>query len=350
MTEIKDLHNVDSEDKNAIFSDSLNMDWDPKIDFNYYDRMGYVLEDVLKLGGYFELLEFLPEVIDSGESAAKKVMETGISIALLSSQKVIDSLKLTNLRDMELGIKKAEILLSDAKSNYFYKNYINAYSALNEVRALTSRLKDDQKKSILDLIKCLESEIQTAKGFGVNTKLANRRLKEAKEYLESDLQVQATEAIFSGMENIESAKDDRIMVISETITFVEKLVDAANEIGTDVTVPKKEIEKAKALFMDRQYQLCMYATIKAEELSVDLIHEQAEKARNLQRSLVTRFTEVSTADSNQIKSQNENKKSEKSEIPKTQTVNENICPFCENQVEYYDRYRRWYCAHCMKYL
>ena len=177
MTEIKDPHNVGSEDKDANFSDSLNMDWGPEIDFNLYDRMSFVFEDVFKSKGYFELLEFLPEVMDSGEYAAKKVMETGISIALLSSQKVIDSLKLTNLTDMELGIKKAEILLSEAKSNYFYKNYINAYSALNEVRAITSRLKDDQKKSILDLIKCLESEIQAAKGFGVNTKMANRNVR-----------------------------------------------------------------------------------------------------------------------------------------------------------------------------
>jgi hypothetical protein len=350
MTEIKDPHNVDSEEKEAIFSDSLNMDWHPEIDFNYYDRMGSVLEDVLQLGGYFELLEFLPEVIDSAEDAAKKLMETGISAALLSSQKVIGSLKLTNLNDMELGIKKAEILLADAKTSYFYKNYKNAYTALNEVRALTTRLKDDQKQSISDLIKCLESEIQNAKGFGSNTKLANRKLNEAKEYLESDLQVQATEAVFSGMENIESAKSDRIAVISETITFVEKLVDAAFEIGTDVTAPKKELEKAKVLFVDGQYQLCMHATIKAEELSVDLIHTQAEKVRNLQRSLVTRFREVSTTDGNQSTSQNEIEKSEKSEDPKTQTANKNICPYCENPVEYYDRYRRWYCAYCMKYL
>jgi regulator of RNase E activity RraB len=350
MTEIKDPHSVDSEDKEEIFSDDLNTDWDPNIDYNYYDRMGYVLEDVIKLGGYFELLEFLPEVLESGEKTAKKLMETGISLALLSSQKVIGSLKLTNLSEMELGIKKAELLLADAKTSYFYKNYQNSYSALNEVRALTTRLKEDQKKSIMDLLKCLESEIQNAKCFGVNIKLANIRLKEAKKWLDSDLQVQATEAVFSGMEHIESAKDDRIKVIFETITFVEKLVDAAFEIGTDVTIARKELEKAKVFFGEGQYQLCMHATIKAEEVSVDLIHTQAEKVRNLQHSLVTRFQEVSTTDEDQKNSKSEKGNSKDSEDSENKSVNQNLCPYCQNQAEYYDRYRRWYCAYCMKYL
>jgi formamidopyrimidine-DNA glycosylase len=88
----------------------------------------------------------------------------------------------------------------------------------------------------------------------------------------------------------------------------------------------------------------MHATIKAEELSTDLIHSQAEKVRALQESLDDRFAAISESHEGKgPEGQNKEKVQQKEK-------KKNLCPHCFNPIEYYDRYRRWYCAYCMEYL
>jgi hypothetical protein len=352
MTEIKEHYSERKEEENAFLSEPLKIEIDSKYSLNDINKMFVVTEEFYKLGRYLEILEFIPTAIDLSEKAAKKVIGEALSIALLSSNKVIDSLKTANIKDMELGIQKAEALLIKTKSDYLYENYHNSAKSLNELSILTSRLQVNQREGILKIITDIESELQKVKGFGTNTKKAKSKLNEAKKYLECDKLVQTWKAAASANEQIEEAKSDRILVISETVSFVEKLIEAASEIGADIDIPAKEMEKAKAFFSQGHYQMCMFITIKAEQIVTDIIHSQANKVRSLQRSLVTRFKEVSKTDLEDTESDSENQKNFTSDLLRTieDTPKISVCPHCENQMEYYDRYRRWYCSFCQKYL
>jgi hypothetical protein len=352
MTEIKESYSERKEEDNDILSESFKIEVDSNYSLSEINRMFVVTEEFYKSGRYLDILEFIPFAIESSEKAAKKVMGSALSIALISSQKVITSLKSANLKDMELGIQRAEALLKRTKSEYFYENYQNSVKSLNELSILTSRLQVNQRETVFKNIGDIESEIQKVKGFGTNTKKAKLKLNEAKKFFELDQLVQASNAISSAKEEIEHAKTDRISVISETVSFVEKLIEAAKEIGADVEIPAKEMDRARSFYSQGQYQMCMFITIKAEEMTTDIIHSQAEKVRSLQRSLVTRYKEVSTSDSQEDELEPKVPKNFKSEIEKIITSVPKIshCPNCKNQIEYYDRYRRWYCPNCRKYL
>jgi hypothetical protein len=301
------------------------------------------LEELFSENDYLETINQIPYAMKFSEERIKMAVNLGFSYALLSSKKLMDSMDYVQIPDNEFGMAKMQELFSEAKTNFFHKDYQGAQKALLDLKILSKRLSEKQKVEILTQIGSIESQISEVKKFGANIRGAKAKLTEAKRYVTLDLVVPATELLKDAREIVGCAKEDRIALINETMVFVEKLIVAASEIGCDVTLAKSELEKAKKLFHQGKLQLCMHATIKAEELATDLIHSQAEKVRALQESLDDRFAAISESDEGK---ESQGQKEEKIK----QNGKKNLCPHCFNPIEYYDRYRRWYCAYCMKYL
>ncbi len=345
MTEAKEHHNELTEEENAQLTDILHAMQNYPVDVASVSWIFSKMDIMFGDKKYMETLKQLPHAIKFTEETNIKLLNSGFSYALLSSEKLIDSMNYIGMPDMSFGLEKATALLSEAKSNFFYKDYHEAKKALLDFKILTKRLSEKQKLEISKQITDLESEISEIKKIGAKVKGANAQLKEAKKLLSLDLVVSSTEALKSAREIVECARGDRIDLIKETIVYAEKLISAAAEIGCDVEVAQKEVEKAKSLFSDARFQLCMHATIKAEELATDLIHKQADKVRVLQESIDEGFSAIS-----QSASSDQNETPETNGEAKEPRKSKYICPYCFNPIEYYDRYRRWYCAYCMKYL
>jgi hypothetical protein len=343
MTEIKE-HHSEPEVENSKIEGAINVSLDYEVDLKNVQRKFFELEAMFQKNMYLDTLTAVEEAISSGKDEAKKVQGIGLSYALLSSQKLLESLKYAHVPDMEVGILRADELLVSAKKDYFYENYKNANKSLIEFKVLTFRLSDKQKVKIAEHIKKSELELEEVRRFGANTKVAARKLKEAKKFLSQDLVVPSTEALISARELVKEAEVERSQVISQTISFVEKMISDAQAIGAGTADPEKELNKAKSLFLEKRYQMCMYATIKAEELAADIIQKQAEQARKLEDSLMARFREVAAKEPYQ-----KMELVEESEVKEKPSV-QKMCPTCQNPIEYYDRYRKWYCAFCMKYL
>jgi hypothetical protein len=344
MTEIKERHNEFTEEENAHLADVLNTLQSQDLDGATVDLVRTKLNELFATDNYLETINQIPYAMKFSEEKIRMAMNLGFSYALLSSKKLIDSMEYVDIPENDFGMAKVHELFSQAKSQFFLKDYQGAQNALVDLKILTKRLSEKQKIEISRQITSLESQISDIKAFGANIKGAKAHITEAKRLLSLDLVVPSTEALKGAYEIVSSAKDDRIALINETMVFVEKLIAAASEIRCDVTHAQNELDKAKTLFSKNKLQLCMHATIKAEELATDIIHSQAEKVRQLQESLDDRFNAISETENREKPDGQSEKETPKSEKKK------NLCPHCFNPIEYYDRYRRWYCAYCMKYL
>lgn len=344
MTEVKEHHSELTEEENAHLTDILLAMQNYQVDVASVNWIFSKLDSMFQADNYFETLKQVPSALKYTEEVNIKILNSGISYALLSSERILDSMNYTGIPDMNFGLEKAHSLLSEAKSNFLSKDYLGVQRALLDFKILSRRLAEKQKVEISKQIAALESEISEIKNFGAKIGNSNTKLKETKKLLSLDLVVASTNALKSAKESIKLAREDRIDLIKETIVYVEKLTKAAYEIGCNVESTQFELDKANSLFEKGNYQLCMHATIKAEEFATDLIHKQAYKVRALQESIDYRYSAISNTED-----KDENSQSQKENEGKI--INQkNICPYCFNPIEYYDRYRRWYCAFCMKYL
>ena len=71
--------------------------------FREVERMLYQMEPTFEIGKYSELLEHIENAISSGEASLKKFQGIGLSLAILSSQRLIDSVKA-----VEIGVEDAD--------------------------------------------------------------------------------------------------------------------------------------------------------------------------------------------------------------------------------------------------
>ncbi|UCE73060.1 MAG: hypothetical protein JSV56_08445 [Methanomassiliicoccales archaeon] len=354
MTEKKDVMNESIEEENVKLYEMLNLHGGTSINPVEVDAMFSEVEDMFRTERYTEVLSQLSYAMSSCETAQKRIQGIGLSYALLSSQKLLDSIQFADMKDMELGVNRAKTLLSQAKRDYFFQVYDEAHSSIKEIKALNHGIREKHRMKLSGIIKTIESDIESSKGFGANVRKAERKIKEARHLFQNDLLVPSSEAARSAKELVEAAKEERTAIIKEAVAFVEKIIVEAKEIGIDVSVPMGELERAKALYLGKKYQMCMYATISAEEEATKLILQQVQKTMELKRSLEARFMEVARSDPSQMtKTQGllKNDLDIKPNEPKAKiTKPKNLCPACNNPVEYYHRYRRWYCSFCMKYL
>ena len=334
MAEMSEEFDELTEEENSQLKEMLNSKKDESAEFTQLNEMLSQMEQLYETGKYSELLDRIEDAISSSETILIKFQGIGLSLAILSSQRWIDSIK-----EIEMSNKEAKELLLQAKRNFLDENYDDAAIAIRKLRKLTSELEKEQKEKLTEMIEDMGTRIEEAKSIGTNVDQAERMIKEAKAGLESDLLIKSAEAVGKAQILIGEAGEERFAVIKEAMSFVEGIIEEAKAIGADVESPLKHLEKAKAFFEDKDYQMCMHTTIQAEEMTTELIQKQVERALALKRSLEERYRAVATTKpTEEVKFE---------EIPSEEKTN---CPICGNPAEYIEQYDRWYCYNCQKYV
>lgn len=322
-----------TEEEKAQLTEALKATKEENVDFNELKDMPTQLEQMFNAGKYQELIDYAEITIGSGETASKKFHEIGLALAILSSQKWIDS-----LRTLDMDANEAEELVLKAQKNYINEMYDDVKDAVRNLKELTSELKEEQKTKLQEKINEMESHLEEAKRIGTNVGSAASIIEQAKISLDNNQLVKSAEDLRKTQVLMGEAGEDRMAVIRESMTFVEEVIERAKEIGTDVEEPLDLLEKAKEFFDDEDYQMCMHNTIQAEELTTELIQKQVDKALLLKKFLKERYKAVATT--------TPSKPMKFEELPKE----ENICPTCKNPLEYIEQYKRWYCYSCQKYI
>ena len=332
MAELSEELNEMTEGESAELNKKLKSRKDEPFKFDELNDMLSQMEQIYDTGKYSELLEHIEKAISYCESTLKKFQGIGLSFAILSSQKWIDSIK-----DIEMSVIDAEELLLQAKRNFLGDMYEDAMKAIRELKDLTPKLEEEQKGKLSEMIRGIESHIEEAKAIGTNVEQAERLVKEAKVTLENDLLIKCAEAVRKAQVLIGEAGEDRKAVINEAMTFVEGIIEEARAIGADVKAPLQHLEKARAFFDNKDFQICMHTTIQAEEMTTELIQKQVEKALALKKSLEDRYKAVATSTYQQ-------------EAKETISEWKANCQTCGNSLEYVEQYNRWYCYNCQKYV
>jgi len=322
-----------TEEEDAVLNDNMNMMKEEPVVFSELTSMLSQAEEIYKTGDYERLLEHMENLLFSGETTLKKSQEVSLSLAILSSQKWLDSAK-----DIEMNVEDAKELLLRARRNFHDGEFQDANNAIIKFKDLIPDFKKEQKDRLLEMIKDVESHIEEAKNIGTNVIPVERIISEARTTLESDLIIKSAELINKAQVLIGEVGEERKSVISETMSFVDRIIEDAKGIGADIEAPLKHMEKAKAFFDNKDYQMCMHTTIQAEEMATELINKQVEKALALKKSLEDRYRAVVTAPY-------------KTKEPESVvSEEEKICSGCGKPATYIDEYRRWYCYSCQKYI
>jgi hypothetical protein len=158
MTEIKELHNEFSEDDFAQLTDVLNTLQDKNFDSATVDLVLSKLEELFEKNNYLETINQIPYALKFSEERIKMAVNLGFSYALLSSKKLMDSMDYVQIPDNEFGLAKMQELFSEAKTNFFHKDYQSAQKALLDLKILSKRLSEKQKVEVLNQIAALESD------------------------------------------------------------------------------------------------------------------------------------------------------------------------------------------------
>jgi tetratricopeptide (TPR) repeat protein len=334
MAEMSEEFEELTEEEINQLNEILSSKKDETVEFSEFNDMLSQMGQIYETGNYPKLLEQIENAIGSSEAALKKLQETGLSLALLSSQRWMDSIK-----DIQMGDKEAEELLLQAKRYFLDERYEDAAIAIIKLKDIGFELQNEQKEKLSELIKDVESRLEKAKDIGTNVEQAERMIKEAKATLDNDLLIKCSETLGKIEVLIGEAGEERLTVIKEAISFVESIIEDAKSIGADVESPLKHLEKAKAFFDNKDYQMCMHTTIQAEEMTTELIQKQVDRALALKKSLEDRYKAVAT-----VTPPEEVKFEEMSSQEKTN------CPTCGNPAEYIEQYNRCYCYNCQKYM
>jgi hypothetical protein len=349
-----------TEEENAQLNETLNSVKDETAELSALNDLLTKMEPAFESDNCADLLGYIDEAISTGYSNFKKFQGIGLSLAILSSQRMIDSIKA-----LDLSVDEAEKLLTQTKRHFLDDMYVEASEVVNKLRDLTPALQEKQRKRLSKMIRAVESTTASAGKIGANVRQAQNLLKEAKAHFDEDRFIECAEFVMKARDAIVKTKTEREALIEEAIDFVEELIQNAKGIGADVAAPSKHLAKAKSLFENRDFQMCMYTTIQAEEITTDLIRQQVDRALALQKSLEDRFRAVATSPMyQQMKSRGpqaeaggvvsgEKEAVEEEQEGKEETEKEEKkypCQTCGNSLDYIEQYKRWYCYTCGKYV
>ena len=292
---------------------------------------------------------YIEEAVSSGDASFKKFQGIGLSIAILSSQRMIDSIKALNL-----SVDDAENLLFQAKRHFVDDKYDEAGEVVYKLRDITSTLQEKQRERLSKMIKAVESTIESAGKIGADVIQTENMVKEAKALFEKDRFIDCAEYVMKARDAIVKTKTEREALIEEAMGFVKGLIEEAECIGADVSKPLKHLDKAESLFEDKDFQMCMHTTIQAEEMTTDLIRQQVDRALALQKSLEDRFRAVATSTVyHKLKSEGfqEGTGGAASGVKEAEgEEKKHPCQTCGKPLDYIEKYSRWYCYNCEKYV
>lgn len=201
----------------------------------------------------------------------RKPFQTQItSNTIFSAQSLI-----TEAKEYGADVKEAEEILKEAKTLFesedFEQAEIKANEAIESARIAKRKKQADELKTPLEDGRALISNVQR---IGADVSDAMGYLQEAEESLHK-LELESADELIKRAVNVaEDARDKYLMdIASEAITLSEKQLEEAEQLGVDITDPKRILTQAMEMFEDHEY-------IKAEQYasnSSDLLEEMKEK-------------------------------------------------------------------------
>jgi hypothetical protein len=327
-----------SDEEIAELDETLKSTKDKTVEFTQVNNLQRQMRHILKSGQYPELMAQIEGSIIKGEASFKKFQSIGLSLAIISSERYIDSVK-----SMGIGVDYPKNLLNEAKQDFARGAYDDASEIVIKIKDLTADLHREHRDKLVDRLQSLSARIQEAQDIGADMDAAELALKDATMALEDEKLVDCSSHMDLVGSAIEESWAQRTALIKETMDFIAVLIRDAEGIGGDTEEAQKKLDCANELFGNEEFQKCMKRTIDAESVVTELIKQQAQRAQSLLKTLEDRYTVASKNISvRQARAVTKIGGIDLVELKQT-------CSACGKPLSFIEKYSRWYCYSCEQY-
>lgn len=327
-----------TDDEIAELDETLKSTKDKTVEFTQVNNLQRQMQHILNNRQYPELVAQIEGSIIKGEASFKEFQSIGLSLAIISSEKYIDSVK-----SMGIGVDYPMNLLIEAKQDFAKGAYDDASEIVIKIKDLTTDLHREHKGKLVDRLQSLSARIQEAQDIGADMEKAELALKDATMALEDEKLVDSSTHLDLVGSSIEESWTQRTALIKETMDFIGGLIKDAEGIGGDTEEAQKKLNYARELFGNEDFQKCMKETIDAEKVVTELIRQQAQRAQSLLKTLEDRYTVASkNIPVRQARAETSIGGIDLVELKQS-------CPACSNPLSFIEKYSRWYCYSCEQY-
>lgn len=335
---LEDFNNHNEDEENQL-NETMRLAINENTDLTQIMELFSDTEHIYQAGRSFELLGNIENTLLIGDAALKRFQGKGLSFAILSFQKFIETLS-----EIEVDLNDAEHLLNQSKKNLANGLFNEAIVNVKDLNEMTPILNSRYKQRLIEMMENIESGIRDSKKIGANLMECERLVIEAKAFFENDILFDCMETLKEAKMALSEARCHRITLIKEAVGFVERMIVDAKSIGANIQCAEEQLDQAKSQFIDEDFHMCINSTIQAEEATCELIQDQVKRAKDLQKSLDERFKAVTTS------TYNEHSKTEDWLDVANVDPYRIPCRTCGELMEYIDRYRTWFCNKCQKYI
>ncbi len=321
-------------------------------------------------GDYIVTIDHAMDAITAGEKALKSYYGVGLSLAVKSSEAVIDIAK-------KLGIEasEAEDALSKARTCCEESDFEKACDIVSELRGAIKELQKLQNEKVSELITNIQSMIADTRNLGGDVSEVESPLDEAREMLEQDRSSEAAEKAKEAEEKVKEAHSKRVNEISMGIEGTQKIIDDAKFINAPVSEAEEMLEEARKAFEAEEYLKALENTKDASESAIKSRDEQLNKAMSMYQKLKPgtaivgaeweaaeqETVEEETPETFEEMAEEEETAFEMEESEETPAVTQEepseieekiekeICPKCGGELSYIEKDERYYCYTCEDY-
>lgn len=308
----------------------------PSMDFGDLEYRLSTAQSAFNEGRYLISLEEIESAMGNVDDTMKKFQDINISLAILSSQRMLDLIRIA-----EVDVSDAENALIEANQWFYEGIYNEAAIILDNLKIEILKLQQEQSENLSNMITGLQEHIENSKNFGVEVQDAENDLHYVKRLFGNGLVLECVETIKKAYQVVNENRTERIAIMKESMDFVENLMEEAEGIGANIDEPLATLENARSLWNNGEYQMSIYKTIDTEEKVNELIQKQVDKALRLKKTLEDRYWAVV---SSKLRSNSEPEQNEAME--KIRKENFHMCRSCGHRMTYLDQWKRWYCYNC----
>jgi hypothetical protein len=281
---------------------------------------------------YATTLEKGRQTLDTMDVPNRQFVRTGMAFSISAALEWVIS-----LGGVGVEVSEAEALLSKAREHFSNYDYDKTSETLADIEDLMRELEMQQvnvAQAKLDETEKLVSEVKEMGAIVHNAEIA---LQKAKTSFETQDYPRVAQLTSEACEAAEKAREERIQMISDSITFTRSIIDESKEIGVDVKEPNKLHDDAKKALDSGDYTKAAELTKKAEELSLRLQDEHIKKVMALKDKM------------EEMKREAAERAAQPPQQPAPGEGEEESCPFCGQKMRWIGKYERYWCNSCQKY-
>jgi hypothetical protein len=309
---------------------------DESIEFEGSQSNLFTAKRFLEEGRYFTTLDELDNAMISVEETMKKFQGLNLSCAIISSQKLLNLLKA-----VDLDVTEFEEVVTAVDACFSMGIYEEATNLMDKLKYDIIKMQQEQSEKISAMISMLKENSDDQKNLGFDISELEECLQHSNNFFRNSFILECIDRINCTGQPDEESRKEQVGMMKEAIDFVEGLIEDAKSIGAFVDIPEANLEKARSLWDEEDFQMSIYKIIEAEEKVNRLIQNQVNKALGLRKTMEDRYW---TVVSSKLKSQSKNKRDE----AKVEILNHEVhtCKRCGERTYYLEQWRRWYCYKC----